>query len=202
MVSRIQSGGPADKAGLKVEDIIIAMNGKPVKDGDDLVSRVSETPVGSPVTLTVDREGKHMDFKVTILDRAEVFKDKPQFAEMQQNGGDDTAKPEEGQYKFGIKLHALTDAERTTMGIEGKGGLVVRSVDTGSFAEDIGLFEQDVIMSINRQPVTSVEDVIKIQSRLKPGDAVAFRVMRPSPGGRGHAPQWTSFFVSGTLPAQ
>jgi serine protease Do len=203
MVSRIQSGGPADKAGLKVEDIIVAMNGKPVKDGDDLVSRVSETPVGSPVTLTVDREGKHMDFKVTILDRAEVFKDKPQFAEMQmqQNGGDDTAKPEEGQYKFGIKLHALTDAERTTMAIEGKGGLVVRSVDTGSFAEDIGLFEQDVIMSINRQPVTSVEDVIKIQSKLKPGDAVAFRVMRPSPGGRGHAPQWTSFFVSGTLPA-
>src|SRR5271166_101621 len=55
MVSRIQGGGPADKAGLKVEDIIIAMNGKPVKDGDDLVSRVSETPVGTPVTLGVDR---------------------------------------------------------------------------------------------------------------------------------------------------
>src|SRR5689334_9820745 len=128
MVSKIHKDGPADKAGLKVEDIIIAMNGKPVKDGDDLVSRVSETPVGTPVTLTVDREGKHMDFKVTIMDRAEVFKDKPQFAEMQQNGGDDTAKPEEGQYKFGIKLHALTDAERTTMAIEGKGGLVVRSV--------------------------------------------------------------------------
>jgi serine protease Do len=172
-----------------------------VKDGDDLVSRVSETPVGTPVTLGVDREGKHMDFKVTIMDRAEVFKDKPQFAELQQNG-DDTGKPGEGQYKFGIKLHALTDAERTSMGVEGKGGLVVRSVDTGSFAEDIGLFEQDVILSINRQPVGSVEDVIRIQSKLKPGDAVAFRVMRPSPGGRGHAPQWTSFFVSGTLPVQ
>jgi serine protease Do len=202
MVSRIQKGGPADKGGLKVEDIIVAMNGKAVKDGDDLVSRVSETPVGSPVTLTVDREGKRLDFKVTIMDRAEVFKERPEFAELQQNGDDTAAKPEEGQYKFGIKLHALTDSERTTMGIEGKGGLVVRSVDTGSFAEDIGMFEQDVIMSINRQSVASVEDVIRIQSKLKPGDAVAFRVMRPSPGGRGHAPQWTSFFVSGTLPLQ
>jgi serine protease Do len=201
MISKIHKDGPADKAGLKVEDIIVGMNGKPVKDGDDLVSRVSETPVGTTVTLTVDRESKHMDFKVTILDRAEVFKDLPQFAELQQNGDDTPSKPEEGQYKFGIKLHALTDAERTTMGIEGKGGLVVRSVDGGSFAEDIGLFEQDVIMSINRQPVGSVEDVIRIQSKLKPGDAVAFRVMRPSPGGRGHAPTWTSFFVSGTLPA-
>src|SRR5260370_35400747 len=73
MVSRIQSGGPADKAGLKVADIIIAMNGKPVKTADDLISRVSETPVGSPLTITVDREGKHMDFKVTIMDRTEVF---------------------------------------------------------------------------------------------------------------------------------
>ncbi len=143
-----------------------------------------------------------MDFKVTIMDRAEVFKDMPQFAELQQNGDDSPGKPEEGQYKFGIKLHALTDAERTTMGIESKGGLVVRSVDANSFAEDIGLFEQDVILAINRQPVASVEDVIRIQSKLKPGDAVAFRVMRPTPGGRGHAPQWTSFFVSGTLPAQ
>ena len=202
MVSKIQPGGPADKAGLKVEDIIIAMNGKPVKDGDDLVSRVSDTPVGTAVTLTVDRESKHMDFKVTILDRAEVFKDRPQFAELQQNGDDAPAKPEEGQYKFGIKLHALTDAERTTMGIEGKGGLVIRSVDADSFAEDIGLFEQDVILAINRQPVATVEDVIRIQSKLKPGDPVAFRVMRPTPGGRGHAPQWTSFFVSGTLPVQ
>ncbi|HWY48559.1 MAG TPA: Do family serine endopeptidase, partial [Bryobacteraceae bacterium] len=202
MISKIHAGGPADKAGLKVEDIIIGMNGKPVKDGDDLVSRVSETPVGTPVTLTVDRESKHMDFKVTIMDRAEVFKDLPQFADLQQNGDDATPKLEEGQYKFGIKLHALTDAERTSMGVESKGGLVVRSVDANSFAEDIGLFEQDVILAINRQPVASVEDVIRIQSKLKPGDAVAFRVMRPTPGGRGHAPQWTSLFVSGTLPVQ
>jgi serine protease Do len=184
MVSRIQKGGPADKAGLKVEDIIIAMNGK-------------------PVTLMVDREGKRLDFKLTIMDRAEVFKDRPQFADLQQENDDTTAnKPDEGQYKFGIKLHALTDAERTTMGIEGKGGLVIRSVDSGSFAEDVGLFEQDVIISINRQPVATVEDVIRIQSTLKAGDAVAFRVMRPTPGGRGHAPQWTSFFVSGTLPSR
>jgi serine protease Do len=201
LVSKVQEGGPAEKAGMKADDIIIAMNSKPVKDGEELVSRVSEMSIGTPITLTVDRDGKHMDFKLSIMDRAEVFKDRPEFAEFQQHG-DSPAKPEEAQYKFGIKLHSLTDAERSTMGIEGKGGLVVRSIDEGSFAEDIGLFEKDVILSINRQPVTSVEDVIKIQSTLKPGDPVAFRVMRPGPGGRGHAPQWTTFFVSGSLPMQ
>jgi serine protease Do len=203
LVSKVQEGGPAEKAGMKAEDIIIAMNAKPVKDGEELVSRVSEMPIGTPITLTVDRDGKHMDFKLSIMDRAEVFKDRPEFAEF-QHGQTESPKAEEAQYKFGIKLHSLTDAERSSMAIEGKGGLVVRGVDEGSFAEDIGLFEKDVILSINRQPVATVEDVIKIQSTLKPGDAVAFRVMRlrPSPSGRGHEQQWNTFFVSGTLPMQ
>ena len=201
LVGAVQKGGPSEKAGVKPEDIIIAMNGKPVKDGDDLVARVADTPIGTPVTLTVDRDGKKMEFKVTIMDRAEVFKELPQFAELQQQQpAADEPKPEEAQYKFGIKLHSLTDAERTNMGIESKGGLVVRSVDEGSFAEDMGLLEKDVILAINRQPVASVDDVIRIQSSLKPGDAVAFRIMRPTPGTRGGAPEWTTLFVSGTLP--
>jgi serine protease Do len=202
LVGTVQKGGPSDKAGLKPDDIIIAMNGKTVKDGDDLVSHVADTPIGTAVNLTVDRDGKRMEFKVTIMDRAEVFKDRPEFAELQQQtaGPDDPKTVEEGQYKFGVKLHALTDAERTNMGIESKGGLVVRSVDEGSFAEDIGLFEKDVILAINRQPVSSVDDVVRIQSTLKPGDPVAFHVMRPTAGVRGHAPEWTSLFVAGTLP--
>ncbi|HUJ50534.1 MAG TPA: Do family serine endopeptidase [Bryobacteraceae bacterium] len=202
LVGAVQKGGPSEKAGVKPEDIIIAMNGKPVKDGDDLVARVADTPIGTPVTLTVDRDGKKMEFKVTIMDRAEVFKELPQFAELQQQQqpAADEPKPEEAQYKFGIKLHSLTDAERTNMGIESKGGLVVRSVDEGSFAEDMGLLEKDVILAINRQPVSSVDDVIRIQSSLKPGDAVAFRIMRPTPGARGRTPEWTTLFVSGTLP--
>ena len=206
LVNVVKKDGPADKAGIKVEDIITAMNGTPVKDGDDLVARVADTPIGTSVSLTVDRDGKTMDFKVTIMDRAEVWaevlKDDPRF-ENSRPDPDEPGKPETTQqYKFGMKLHALTDAERTAMGLEGKGGLVIRSVDPGSFAEDIGLFEKDVILAINRKPVSTVEDVIKIQSSLKAGDAVAFHVMRATPGVRGHAPQWTSFFVPGTLPPQ
>jgi serine protease Do len=64
----------------------------------------------------------------------------------------------------------------------------------------MGLMENDVILAINRQPVGSVDDIVRVQSSLKPGDAVAFRIMRPIPGGRGRAPEWTTMFVSGTLP--
>jgi|HubBroStandDraft_6_1064221.scaffolds.fasta_scaffold101661_1 serine protease Do len=204
LISKVQKGGPADKAGLKADDIIIAMAGKPVKNGEDLVSRVSESPINSNINVTVDRDGKHMDFGITVLDRAEVFKDRPEFAELRQPQAEEPIPPpsEARQYKFGIKLHALTDAERSSMELDAKGGLLVQSVDADSFAEDIGLMEKDVILSINRQPVSSVEDVKRIQGTLKSGDPVAFHIMRPSSGGRGHAPQWTTFFVSGALPAQ
>ncbi len=207
LVNVVKKGGPADKAGIKVEDIITAMNGTPVKDGDDLVARVADTAIGTPVSLTVDRDGKTMEFKVTIMDRAEVWadvlKDDPRFEDSRPDP-EDQLKPDAAnqQYKFGMKLHALTDAERSAMGLEGKGGLVIRSIDEGSFAEDIGLIEKDVILAINRKPVSTVEDVMKIQTTLKPGDAVAFHVMRAIPGVRGHAPQWNSFFVPGTLPPQ
>ena len=203
LISKVQKDGPADKAGVKADDIIIALNGKSIKNGDDLVARVSETPVGTPIEVTVDRDRKHMEFKVTVLDRADVFKDRPEFAELRQETPAPDKAEEPQPYKFGIKLHVLTDAERTAMGLDAKAGLLVQSVDSGSFAEDIGLFEKDVIVAINRQPVNTVDDVRRIQSTLKPGDAVAFRVMRPSGGVRGaRTPQWTTFFVSGTLPVQ
>ena len=63
LVNVVKKGGPADKAGIKVEDIIIAMNGTPVKDGDDLVARVADTAIGTPVSLTVDRDGKNHGFQ-------------------------------------------------------------------------------------------------------------------------------------------
>src|ERR1700677_2293507 len=62
LISKVQKEGPADKAGLKADDIIIAMNGKSVKNGDYLVSRVSESPINSSISVTVDRDSKHMDF--------------------------------------------------------------------------------------------------------------------------------------------
>jgi serine protease Do len=207
LIRTVHKGGPAEKAGLKADDIIIAMNGKPVKNGDDLVARVSETPVGSTVAVTVDRDSKRMDFNLTVLDRAEVFKDDSRFAALREESEPEASvnpgkSDEPRQYKFGVKLHALTDTERSTMGLDAKGGLLVQGVDADSFAEDIGLTEKDVILSINRQPVESVDDVRKIQGMLKPGDAVAFHIMRPTAGGRGHAPQWVSTFVSGALPKE
>jgi serine protease Do len=197
LVGDVHKDGPAEKAGIKPDDIILAMDGKTIKDGDDLVNRVAESPIGSSATFEVDRGGRRMSFKVTILDRVEVFKDRFEIA-----GEEEPVEPKgevASQAKFGIRIRTLTDPERNNQGLGDKKGVVVTSVDADSFAEEIGLQEKDIIVSINREPVASVDDVRKIQARLQPGDAVAFRVMRAGGFNPDRTPRWASFFVSGTL---
>ena len=77
------------------------------------------------------------------------------------------------------------------------GGVEVVAVEPDSFADDVGLQQGDILLSINRKDVASVVDVTGLQANLKTGDAVQFRVLRK--GGRNG--EWTSLFVAGMLPA-
>ena len=202
IVESVKGSGPAEKAGVKPEDIITAINGKPLKDGEDLVARVADTPIGEKLTLSVDRAGKKMDLPVMVRERAEVFADEPQFARFRKKG-DEGAKDEGAEVKFGIYVKPLSPSEREDLKLDSERGVMVTRIQEESFAAEIGLRESDVILSINRQPVGSIEDIRKIQGTLKPGDAVAFRVARSNPlAGRGAGPKYATFFVSGTLPRQ
>jgi S1-C subfamily serine protease len=79
---------------------------------------------------------------------------------------------------------------------------LVTSVEDGAFAEDLGIREGDIIVVMNRQPVASAADLKRIAAELKPGDAVALKVMRNAPGaeGRRSASDWQTFFAAGTVP--
>ncbi|MCC6344573.1 MAG: Do family serine endopeptidase [Bryobacterales bacterium] len=201
LVDTIAPGGPAEKAGVKPDDIIVAYNGKPVKDGDDLVGRVAETPVGTDATLTVDRAGRKLDLKLTIADREEVFANDPRFS--RKRGPDAPEHQAEGtqQAKFGISIRSLSEAEKEGLPTDNKAGVMITRVDPDTFADEIGMMERDVIVSINRHPVSSVEDIKRIQTALKPGDAVAFRIYRPlGVALRNSKAQYQSLVLAGTLP--
>ena len=203
IVDAVTPGGPADKAGLKSEDIVLAINGKDIKNGEELVARIADTPIGDKVNITVDRNGKRMDLATVVADRAEVFKDDPRFARFRKK--EEASAVETGEAKFGIYVRPLTPEDKESMKVDSDRGVVVTRVQEESFAGEIGIRENDVIVSINRLPVAGVEDIKKIQSTLKGGDPVAFRVMRPNPmAGRGNAqgPRFASMFLSGTLPAK
>jgi len=200
IVGDVKKGGPADKAGIKADDIILGINGQAIKNGDELVARVADIPVGSPASLTVDRDGKKMDMKLTIQDRAKVFSDDPRVVGEIAPSENGPGKEESTQVKFGISVRGASDEEKEST--PDKRGIAVTRVESGSFADDVGLMEKDIITAINRQPITSVDDIRKVQGSLKPGDAVAFRVVRPIPGARtkGSPARTATMFLSGTLP--
>jgi serine protease Do len=207
IISDVHKDGPADKAGVKVDDVILGMDGKPVKDGDDLVGHIADMPVGTSTVLTVDRDGKKMDFKLVVQDRVKVFWDDPRVAgevsKVDKLSADEDKAEVTKVVLFGIQLRALSDDERALT--SDKRGVLVARVEPNSFAADIGMQERDIITSVDRHPVNSVEDVKKIQSTLKPGDPVVFRVVRTLGAvargtHAGAAPTTQVQLLTGTLP--
>jgi serine protease Do len=197
-VTRVEPGGPAAKAGLKVEDVIVGFNGRSVKDGDDLVNHVSATPVGSEATVDVLRGGKRMQFALKVGERTKVWAGDPRFSRFRQSQPDSGSAST--QVRFGLLVQNLTQEWRNRRSFKEQGGVLITSVDAGSFADDVGLQPNDVITAINRRPVSSVDDVQKIQATLKAGDPVAFRVLRGARDVRGQM-VWQPFYVAGTLSA-
>ncbi|HYP05237.1 MAG TPA: Do family serine endopeptidase [Bryobacteraceae bacterium] len=207
IVEKVTPGGPAEKGGMKDEDVIVAFNGKAVKDGDDLVNRVSTTPIGASATVTVDRGGKKLDLQLTIADREEQLAAADPRYSRRDDSDTPSGKNEPKSARFGISLRPANETEKQHAELGNRSAVVVTGVQEGSFADEIGLQEKDIVVSINRQPVGSADDVRALQAKLKAGDAVAFRVLRPIPGaggrnGANNGQQYLGQYVTGTLPAE
>ena len=172
LVQRVHPGGPAEKAGIKVGDIITSIDGRSIKDGDDLVSEIASRRPGSTVRLGYLRDGKQADTTVTIGDREKVFADlgNPQ----SESGPDEKGDP--GEAKLGVVVREITPATAAKLHTS---GVVVQSVRSGSFADLQGLEPGLVIVRINKQPTGSKEEFDAIVNKLKTGDDVVFEVIDP-----------------------
>lgn len=187
LVSTISPNGPASKAGLQPQDVITSVDGKPVKDGDELVSIISERKPGSTVRLGYVRAGKPANTEVTIADRAKLFANVNSPAEENNQSEESDA----GQGKLGITVQATPAAAIGKLGI--KGGVTVTNVRPGSFADDIGLSRGAIITEINRKAITDEASYRLIVAGLKTGDDVVFVIRDPRTQGGGNS------FVGGTL---
>jgi serine protease Do len=188
-ISNVVPGSPADSAGLKVGDTITSVDGKDVKNGDELVSDIASRKPGSKAKLGFVRNGKKEETTVTIADRSKLFA--ARLGEDQQ--GNEEQQPKES--KLGMTVRALTPDLADRLDVPAGKGVIVQDVKGGSFADDIGLNRGDVVLEINKQPVNSAEDFARIEGTLKSGQDVVFLV-RPRGAGR----QDGTIFIAGTLP--
>jgi len=188
-ISNVIAGTPADQAGLQVGDTIVSVDGKPVKNGDELVADIAGRKPGTKVTLGFVRNGKKQEAGVIVTDRAKLFS--ARLGE-EDEGGEPVA-PKES--KLGLTVRAVTNEMADRLDIAAGKGVIVQDVKPGAFADDVGLARGDVILEINKHAVNSEDDFNRVAATLKSGQDVVFLVLQ-----RGTGRQGGTIFLAGTLP--
>jgi len=166
-VARIEAGGPAEKGGIKVGDIILKFNGQPIETTRDLPRLVGAAKVGSRATVTVWRRGAQLDVPVTIVELQE---------ERSPTARATPRKPTPGAAPnaLGLVVSDIPAAQRAEAGIEG--GVLVENADgAGALA---GIRPGDVISQVGNTPVTNAAQFNALVAKLDPKKSVALLVRR------------------------
>ena len=187
-IASVTPNGPAEKAGLKTGDTIISVNGKPIKNGDELVADISSLKPGTTAKLGYVRNGKESSAEVTIADRAKLFA--ARLGGEQEQG--EEGQPQES--KFGLTVKGITQDMANRYSLPNTKGVIVQDVKPDGFGDTAGLGRGDIILEINKQPVNSEEDYRRLEAQAKSGQDVVFLV-RPR-GTRDNS----TVFMGGTLP--
>ncbi|HEX4052512.1 MAG TPA: Do family serine endopeptidase [Steroidobacteraceae bacterium] len=165
-VASVEPGGPADKAGIQPLDVILSVNGKQVPDDDELPSMIAEIPPGNTAHLQVWRDKKtiEVDVRVGLL---------PQSGETASagSGGGGSAV----ERNVGLSVRTLSAAEKSQL--KTRGNVVITSV-SGPAAEAM-LQPGDVILSINRTPIT---DIAQFQRAIRGGHEWTLLISRVMDG--------------------
>ncbi len=159
IVSGVQAGGPADRAGLKRGDIITAFNGTPVTDNNTLRNAVARTRPDNDATLTVSRDGREQQLRVTLGELPAAA------SRGEREAGEGPAHEDVGG--LGLTVQPFSPALVQRFNLKNAGaGLVVTDVAQSGAGAESGLQPGDVIEEVNRQPVRTVAE---LQAALKVG---------------------------------
>jgi Do/DeqQ family serine protease len=150
IIGSVAAGSAADRAGLKRGDVIEAFNGQPVHDTNVLRNHVAESAPGSTADVTIFRDGaqKHVSVKLDEASPNRVARNEPAEADGADKGA------------LGVSVAPLTPelASRYRLPKDAR-GVVVQDVNPDGRAADAGIQAGDVIEEVNRQPVTSVDEL-------------------------------------------
>jgi serine protease Do len=161
LVAEVLKGSPAERAGVKLGDIIVEFDHKEIKESSDLPSQVARVAPGTTVQVTVLRESKEVTLPLTVGE----MKDKEITASAQEGG-------------LGLTVQPITPQLAQSLGLERAEGLVITAVKPGSAAEEAGLKSGDIISEINRQSVKTLADYNRELARNDKAKSVLLLVRR------------------------
>ncbi len=189
--------GPAARAGIRPEDVIVDFDGKRIYSVQDLRLAVANTPPGSHAKVKVVRRGDERVFDVTIAERTLENQETPAFSFEEK---EEQPKPE-------IGLNFDNVPQRTAQELDLSGGALILSVKPGSLAEDAGLQGQDqgggigdIIVEANGKKINSAQDLLTIVKNLNSGEPVILKFLRVSGRGQNRRLLTSTFYTSITKP--
>ncbi len=157
VVGDVVPGGPAARAGLRPNDVVVAYNGKEVPDAIALRNDVAESPIGQDARVTIDRDGKRHDLTVRIASPAEEL-------------GTLSAS---ARALLGAGVRALTAKERETHGLDRGHGVAIATLDPSGPLQKNGFEVGDIILEINGQLVGGVETYVEVVGSMRHGRKIA-----------------------------
>ncbi|RME29173.1 MAG: DegQ family serine endoprotease, partial [Candidatus Zixiibacteriota bacterium] len=169
LVGDVLPDSPADKAGVKSGDLIVAVDGHKIESSGQLRSQIASTAPGTTVVLSVIRDGSPMDIRVKL---GELPSDLAQ-----------ASTPGELEDLLGFSVRTLTSELADQYGIDTRmSGVIVTKIDPESNAYQAGVREGDVITTVNRHRVHSSEQFTSLMRKMKRGDTVLLKINRGGSG--------------------
>lgn len=163
LVASVSKDGPAERAGVKVGDVIVEFDGKEIKDSNDLPLVVARTAVNKAARLKVLRDKREVMLSVTVGE----LKEEEVVASAAEKGD------------LGLTVQRVTPQVAESLGLEKAEGLVVTGVEPGSAGDEAGLRRGDVILEVDRKPVKTVAEYRKVVGEAsKRGKGILFLVRR------------------------
>ena len=165
VISNVIAGQPADKAGLRRNDVIVEYDGQPVADLQKFRLKVADTPVGRRVPVTVLRDGKRVNVSVTLGLRDQTvvasLNEAPQSGGGKSGSGPSTRSEQLG----GLTVRDLDNQERSEAGV--RSGVLVVDVKEDSPADDAGLAANDIIEEVGGKPATDASAFTRLLKDAK-----------------------------------
>jgi len=158
LVRQVENDSAADKAGIKAGDVVVSVDGKPIQNVHELPMTIASHRPGDKVEIGLIRDGK------PIIRTVEVEK----MPETDTASAEDQKTP----IRLGLALSTLDADTAASLQAGVKEGVVVQQVAEGSPAQRAGIIRGDVIFSVNRKPVKSVKEFMKMAEEFKGGDVL------------------------------
>jgi serine protease Do len=171
LVSSVEKGSPADKAGIEAGDVILKFDGKPVTSSEDLPRLVGATKPATKVAVQIMRNKASRDVTLVVGEMS----DESRTAQRQpRRGGPGAKPPAESVSRLGMTLSEPTAEQRNQLKIAG--GVLVEDVQGA--AARAGIRRGDIILAVNNQDVKSLEQFGQLMNQFEKGKVVAMLVRR------------------------